>query len=921
MKRLLQMLLLLGLLSGFHASAQNTFHLSGVVLDSAGNPVPNFPALVYVGTSSGLNIQGISSNFLGLIDATIHLDSGLTSATSVDVVYTSCNNPSANFTAILGPVNANDTLSFAIITDCGSTGACVSAFTYQASGDTVQFTDNSNGGSNLQYFWDFGDGSPISTTANPLHEYPGPGTYYACLTIQDSLSNCFNTSCETIIIGGSGTCVASFLTQNQGLNVDFISTSSIGNPMFSGVNSWDFGDGSTGNGPLVSHTYSQPGTYTVCLIFEDSMSSCLDTNCQTITVTNNSPCRANFNVLINGDTLEFINLSTGSPSQNYFWDFGDGSTSTSNSPIHVYQGPGTYNICLTASDSASGCQDTQCFAVTLGNSPNCQALFSYQANAGTVDFSNFSVGGSPASPLNYLWDFGDGDSSFQENPTHVYQAPGTYFVCLTVFDNSTGCFSDTCAIINITMGNPSCSALFSSMDFGNGLVQFFNSSGISYPSEFWDFGDGNTSNQANPIHQYNNPGPHVVTHAVSSSSGAGVCTDTFSTVIVVNTNGPGCLADFSVFYDSTAAGSLVFEATNPIPGYTYDWDLGDGTTASGPLVSHIYNITGSFNVCLAISDTSGCSDSICKVVPSQAPPAGFGVLGIVHLANGPATDFTAYLVVLDSAAGTLTAVDTFVSDPAFGPFFFFGAPNGDYRVKVALNPADPSHADYLPTYYGNDPFWYNATVVNQNSFPLLDIQMVPGTNSGGPGFIGGLISQGANRTTQNMVENISVMLLDANDQPVDYAMTNVSGEYTFQNIEEGTYKVLVDMWGKATEHYIVEISQGKTRVEDLNFEFNDQQIWKTGVATYLSSELEGTARVYPNPSDGFVNVDLEIAKAKNLRITLTNTLGQTLINRTETVQAGTSTIGMNLAMLPKGIYQIAISEDGKPLMTERILVK
>lgn len=916
----------LALLMGYQASAQNGFWLQGTVVDSAGNALPNFIVVVDPSgsTPGGSNAQVAFTNQQGFLDQLIYLDTGVVSSQNVLLTYQSCVNPANGITISLGAVMAFDTLTTAIISDCnsGNQPSCSSSFTYQAHNDTVVFSNTSSGGT--QYYWSFGD-STTSTDANPIHIYSNPGFYHVCLTVTDSATGCTDTYCDfiTVTTSGSGGCVASFSTQLNGLNAAFVNNQANFPPFFQGTSEWHFGDGSVGYGSIVNYTYAAPGTYNVCLIVSDTVSGCTDTTCQNITVNAiGGICAADFSYIAYQDTVSFNNLSTGSPSAGYYWDFGDGATSTDQSPTHIYSSFGTYTACLSIIDSVTNCLDTKCYVLTVGNSSLCQAgFFGLPVGGDSVQFVNISAGSPNPSQVSYLWTFGDGDSSTMENPLHQYPAPGTYLACLTVINNATGCISDTCINVTTASSPNACNAGFVQSDLGNGLIQFFDIAGASYSSEFWDFGDGNTSAQSNPLHQYSTSGPFVVTRVVTSVSGAGnVCSDTAASVIVVNTSNPTCFADFSGYHDTS--GTIFFDAIQASPSSTYFWDLGDGTTATGPSISHSYAVAGSYNVCLVVSDSFGCTDTMCKVIPSIAPPVGFGVLGIVNAsAIAPAIDFTAYLIVLDTVAGTLTAVDTFVSDPSFGPFFFFAAPNGDYRVKVALNPGDPNYANFLPTYYGDDPMWFNATVVNQNSFPLLNINMVPGTNSGGPGFIGGLISQGANRTTRNMVEGISVMLLDMNDNPLDYAMTNASGEFSFDNIAEGTYKVMVDMWGKTTEFYTIEIAQGQTRVEDINFEFNDISVWRTGVATYVNPELKGLAKVYPNPSSGLINVEMSLESSKDLRISLTNTLGQVVLDQTERFQAGKSVKNVNLTNFPKGIYQIAIFEGGKPLMSERILIK
>jgi len=167
----------------------------------------------------------------------------------------------------------------------------------------------------------------------------------------------------------------------------------------------------------------------------------------TFTVTDPSPV-ANFSVVpdsANGYLVTAFNTST--PGVYYFWDFGDGTTSTATSPAHLYTAPGTYMVCLQAV-SAGSCGDTLCQSVTItGTSASCLALFNIADDTTTstpnvYTIYNLSYGAS----LSYLWDFGDGGflgTSTLPNPTHVYSTPGPFQICLTV-DNGSGCVQTFC---------------------------------------------------------------------------------------------------------------------------------------------------------------------------------------------------------------------------------------------------------------------------------------------------------------------------------------------------------------------------------------------------------------------------------------------------------------------------------------------
>jgi len=122
------------------------------------------------------------------------------------------------------------------------------------------------------------------------------------------------------------------------------------------------------------------------------------------------------------------------------WNFGDGTTDNSQNPIHTYDFPGTYTVCLIVNN---GCTDTICQTVSVSCTiPNAN-FTSVVGNGGSVVFTNTTT---PTAD-NYSWDFGDGTTSTLENPTHVYTTSGNYTVCLLITDT---CGTDSlCALISV----------------------------------------------------------------------------------------------------------------------------------------------------------------------------------------------------------------------------------------------------------------------------------------------------------------------------------------------------------------------------------------------------------------------------------------------------------------------------------------
>ena len=159
---------------------------------------------------------------------------------------------------------------------------------------------------------------------------------------------------------------------------------------------------------------------------------------------------------------------------------------------------------------------------TLLDPPPIAAFDTTQVGLGSFDFTDLSYN----DPVSWAWDFGDGNTSNMQNPSHTYTASGTYTVCLAV-SNSAG--SDTtCMTIEVTLPPI---ADFEYTDNGNGNFDFQDLSLNNPTSWSWDFGDGNTSNMQNPSHTFAEPGDYTVCLVVANSAGTDTACMTISVII------------------------------------------------------------------------------------------------------------------------------------------------------------------------------------------------------------------------------------------------------------------------------------------------------------------------------------------------------------------------------------------------------
>ena len=539
--------------------------------------------------------------------------------------------------------------------------ACHAAFQYAPDStlNSIHFLNYSQGGS--MYYWNFGDGI-TSTHFDPHHVYAQAGQYQVCLVVMDSAKNCTDSICQIVSVINPISCKAYFYASVLGGGSVLFSNYSTGIGFSS---QWNFGDGHVDHTTNPSHTYNQAGTYYVCLTIIDSVHNCIDTYCNSIYIPGPPSCHAAFQYMPDStlNSIHFLNYSQGGSL--YYWNFGDGITSTHFDPHHVYAQAGQYLVCLMVMDSAKTCTDSVCQVVTVINPIACKAYFYASVlGGGKVLFSNYSAGIGFSSH----WSFGDGHVDHTTNPSHTYNQAGTYYVCLTIIDSVHNCSDTYCDSIYIA-NNASCQAAFQSVQDSSGLgIQFTDaSSGAS--NYHWSFGDGTFSIQQHPHHVYLTSGTYLVCLVITNN--LNTCSDTTCQTVVVQNNGPSCKAFFADTLTNSGAIYFINQSSGAV---YYSWNFGDGTYSNQANPIHNYALPGTYQVCLSITNAmQTCYDIYCHAVQAggQACKANFSYQP-------------------DSSGSVLVFTNTSVGGTSY--LWSFG--DGQYS-----NHFDPHHLYASPGYY------------------------------------------------------------------------------------------------------------------------------------------------------------------------------------------------------------------------------
>lgn len=330
----------------------------------------------------------------------------------------------------------------------------------------------------------------------------------------------------------------------------------------------------------------------------------------------------------------------------YYWYFGDGTGDTTTVPAssHLYQNTGTFPVMLVTIDSATcNIADTTYKTIRAGDNKANLAFLAQKLEPCTnlsYDFTNTSQPTRGTfQPGIFTWDFGDNSPVVvqTQNPiNHTFAGSGTYKVTLSIND-TTYCNSPDDTIRTIRL-SPEVKASFNTPAAGCVPydAKFLNNSlgGINFS---WDFGDGTTSTEENPTHLYDKIGIYTIKLTAFDSSSCNRVDDTSFTITV----SPIPFASFSYNPLVPKENSFVNFVNESVGATNYTWDFGDGDTSKMENPKHLFNLTGTYSVCLNAANNYGCSDDTCISVeaivkplvdvPSAFTPGKFGANSIIRV--------------------------------------------------------------------------------------------------------------------------------------------------------------------------------------------------------------------------------------------------------------------------------------------------
>jgi len=275
--------------------------------------------------------------------------------------------------------------------------------------------------------------------------------------------------------------------------------------------------------------------------------------------------------------------------------------------------------------------------------------------------------------------------------------------------------------------------------------------------------------------------------------------------------------------------------------------------------------------------------------------------------TGIVTNGKVLLIKKDS--GMLTSVDT-VNIGQLGDYTFtIMDSNAQYLVKAILNFSALNHPFTLPTYADSALKWSGAAVIptGNNQTHTKNIWMKTGTNPGGPGFVGGLVSQGANKSSAqgDPVVGAQVMLLQ-NNSPVAYAYSDAKGKFEISNLAYGTYTVYTEVSGLPTVSAEVTLSADKEKEEGVKVTINSSGVTTdVEVVGSVNESISGAWKGFPNPVSDNLTINFGTL-VNGAIITIVDITGKTI----ETVNAeNTSEVSVSMSQLNSGTYFVQVQTE------------
>ena len=615
------------------------------------------------------------------------------------------------------------------------------------------------------------------------------------------------------------------------------------------------------------------------------------------------PYEGNCSTIIPCPNIQFEVFASDSIKEIHF-DFGDGqSASGYNNPAHFYAEPGIYEACVTYV-TVNGCEEKECIEVEVYEDRECDVYFeAYPSMCDAIGCErtiNFEIKGEEILYAN--WDFGDGETSDEISPVHRYTQGGEYTVCVDLMTLDS-CAVSICETIEVEdYREPYCEVDF---DYQTGYECYGCENKAKFFPEvddckdevvkyYWDFGNGDSSEEEEPFYDFGEPGVYEVCLTVLFENDTTKFEEKYCRRVRVNLGRGDCDdIDFEytlVMTDTTNWPKVLFEAEIPANFLEYKWDFGDGTYGYDQNVVHEYKEKGYYNVCFTAWDQQNDKCEVCKEVaffPGDSTKEGYYITGKVM---ADLSRVSSGEVILFSEDDYDVYATTSIEN---GYYHFNNIEEGEYLLWAM--PDFEKYEEFLPTFFANAFLWMGAYELEVDaSLEEVNITLINAGFDLGSG-IGRIIGQiagagnGNNNDRVSAYDHLTMVLTNESNIPAGWVKVDNNGNFSFTGLPEGTYRLHLQRPGmQLTGNVTITIDANNT---DHNITLG---INETDALTGIDEQP--ISRVYPNPA------------ITNLYIDLTSYVQGTLEvysisgSKMKSVAISGTQLDLDVSSLPKGTY-------------------
>ena len=444
-------------------------------------------------------------------------------------------------------------------------------------------------------------------------------------------------------------------------------------------------------------------------------------------------------------------------------------------------------------------------------------------------------------------------------------------------------------------------------------IQFVDESWGDIDSWHWDFGDGTTSTETNPLHYYDQEGNYLANLSVSGDS----CFSEYEMLVIVEYDTIYCNAAFNTSLDTlnNIPNTYVFTDLSEGNIEIWYWDFGDGNSSFEQNPIHVYNEGGNYEVCLTVSSSPNggmCTSTACEPV-STLEYYNFGGQAFIgsYPINIDSTDDAniaiAYLYRKINNSWQYMDQREFWE---YGYYWFANKPVGEYLIQTELKENSQEYFNYAPAYYNNATSWKNATTFNLSNSQQFAVNISfkeLAASSSGIGSLSGAVLGGPScDTTQNINTNhVLIRLLNNTRELIAYTYSNVEGEYEFTGLGMGNYIIVPEYTGRYTDETNITLSNSEPNINNIELTVHCSHI--LDVNENIADNTFQTSLPYPDPASDYVNIRLNSVYNTQGNISIYD-LNSNLVNSMPlNVITGNQTISIPVNTLPSGLYSMRIS--------------